>query len=62
MSQADMIKELKSERNRILKAYAKDKKIYRIIIIVLFALNIVLAWKGKAGLDWFWDNVIGKFF
>ena len=60
MSQADLIKELRKELARILKAYAKDKKFYRITILCLIAFNILTAWKGKEAVEWVWDVVKDK--
>ena len=50
--------ERQKEINRILKAYTRDKKIYRITIAALFALNILTIAFGTKGIKMFLDIFI----
>nr|BDD44672.1 hypothetical protein 3 [Legionellales bacterium] len=50
MGDCKICKEKQIEINRILRAYCKDKKVYRIVIIVQFALLLLLAAFGAEGL------------
>ena len=59
--QQGLIKEKQSEINRILKAYQKDKKFYRILVIVLALLVILSLAFGREGITMLADWVLRWF-
>jgi len=50
--------EKQREINRILRSYKSDKKIYRVVIIALFVLNILTLAFGTKGIKMFIDMFI----
>lgn len=50
MAECKLCKEKDTEIRRILKGYTKDKKIYRIVIIVQFSLLLLITAFGADGI------------
>jgi hypothetical protein len=61
MSECKVCKERQHEINRILRAYQKDKKVYRYAIIAEGILILFLAAFGKSGITMLFDFVKDKF-
>ena len=57
----DIVLERQRTINRILMSYKKDKKIYRITIVILFALSILTTAFGKEGVRMMFDFITKKF-